>query len=146
MSKELDEKALALLNEVTAKKDEIHKLNNKVNYITNLTFYYPIDGKQINLNTVLNVNKLIELFAFIKNNIETKENSAKMLGVVDYDSKFENYTLSEWLEDFKTKINIIKLKQLKEDLKIKEDKLNSIISEEKRKELEFESIFKDFKS
>lgn len=145
MSKELDEKALALLNEVKAKKEEIQKLN-KVNYVTNLTFYYPIDNKQVNLNTVLNVNKLIELFAFIKNNIETKEISAKMLGVVDFESKFENYTLSEWTEDFKTKISIINLKQLKEDLKFKEDKLNSIISEEKRKELEFESILKDFKA
>ena len=145
MSKDLDEKALALLNEVKAKKEEIQKLN-KVNYVTNLTFYYPIDNKQVNLNTVLNVNKLIELFAFIKNNIETKEISAKMLGVVDFESKFENYTLSEWTEDFKTKISIINLKQLKEDLKFKEDKLNSIISEEKRKELEFESILKDFKA
>jgi hypothetical protein len=145
MSKDLDEKALALLNEVKAKKEEIQKLN-KVNYVTNLTFYYPVESRQINLNTILSVNKLVELFAFIKNNIEAKENSAKILGVINFESKFENYTLSEWTEDFKTKISIINIKQLKEDLKFKEDKLNSLISEEKRKELEFERILKDFKS
>ena len=145
MSKDLDEKALALLNEVKAKKEEIQKLN-KVNHVTNLTFYYPVESRQINLNTILSVNKLVELFAFIKNNIETKENSAKILGVINFESKFENYTLSEWTEDFKTKISIINIKQLKEDLKFKEDKLNSLISEEKRKELEFERILKDFKS
>jgi len=33
---------------------------------------------------------------------------------------------------------------MKEDLRMKEEKLNNLISDDKRKELEFESILKDF--
>jgi hypothetical protein len=143
MSKELDEKALALLKDVEAKRLEISKLTNKVNYETRLTFALP-DGKQINLNTVFDVNKLIYYFSIIKSQIDSIESSAKLLGVEEFDNKFEGFTLDEWASDFKTKIGLINIKQLKEDLKFKEDKLNGIISEDKKKELEFEKILKDF--
>lgn len=142
MSKELDDKVLELLEEVKVKKERISSLA-KIRYETKLTFSMP-DGKQINLNTVLDVNKLIYYFSVIKNQIDLMESSAKFLGVEKFDNKFEGYTLEEWTTDFKSKIDLINIKQMKEDLKIKEDKLNSLISEDKRKELEFESILKDF--
>ena len=143
MSKELDEKVLALLKEVEAKRNEISKLSNKINYETRLTFALP-DGKQINLNTVTDVNKFIYYFSIIKNHIDSIGSAAKLLGVEEFDNKFEGFTLDEWASDIKTKIGLINIKQLKEDLKIKEDKLNGIISEDKKKELEFEKILKDF--
>lgn len=143
MSKDLDEKVLALLKEVETKRTEISKLSNKITYETKLTFMLP-DGKQINLNTILDVNKLVYYFSIIKNQIETIESSAKLLGVENFQSKFDGYSLEEWTTDFKTKIGLINIKQLKDDLKIKEEKLNSMISEDKKKELEFEKILKDF--
>lgn len=143
MSKDLDEKVLALLKEVETKRTEISKLSNKITYETKLTFVLP-DGKQINLNTILDVNKLIYYFSIIKNQIETIESSAKLLGIENFQSKFDGYSLEEWTTDFKTKIGLINIKQLKDNLKIKEEKLNSMISEDKKKELEFEKILKDF--
>ena len=142
MSKELDEKALALLEEVKAKKERISSLA-KIAYETKLTFTMP-DGKQINMNTVQDVNKLIYYFSVIKNQIDLMESSAKFLGVEKFDNKFEGFTLEEWATDFKSKIDLINLKQMKEDLRRKEEKLNNLISDDKRKELEFENILKDF--
>jgi len=91
MSKELDEKALALLEDVKAKKERISSLA-KITYETKLTFMMP-DGKQINLNTILDVNKLIYYFSVIKSQIDMMESSAKFLGVENIDNKFEGYTL-----------------------------------------------------
>lgn len=143
MNNKNDEKALNLLTILKEKKEKIAKLS-KPHYETNMTFHNPIEHTQVNLNVVNNVETLIKLYSIIKNAIKDYEDASKDLGMEESeDSTFEGFTLKQWKNDFQTKIDVLNIRKEKETLKIMEEKINGMISQEKRTELELELLEKE---
>lgn len=139
-----DEKALKLLEVLKAKKEKVEKLS-KPQYLTNMTFYYPMDNKQINLHVCNDEEKLFNYFGFIAQTIVFRERAKKELMEVEEIEPltYDNFTLEEWRTDFKTKLGVINIRKEKASLKLMEEKINGMISPEKRTELELELMEKE---
>lgn len=139
-----DEKALKLLELLKTKKEKVAKLS-KPQYLTNMTFFYPMEGKNVNMHVCNEENKLFEYYAFISGTIIDRTNAKRDL-LEDEEAEamgYEGFTLEEWRTDFKTKLGVINIRKEKASLKVMEEKINSMISEEKRTELELELMEKE---
>jgi len=138
-----DKKTLELIAQVKAKKAAIAKAE-KPAYKTNLSFSY-IEGNKssaTNLNIETDVRKLICIAAFLTERSATYSMVAtKVLGV-DKPPEFtwDGYTVDDWIGDLKLKITKIQIVAEKKKLEALEERLNKIISPEKRAELELEAI------
>lgn len=137
-----DKKTLELIAQVKAKKAAIAKAE-KPSYNTNLSFSY-VEGNRsgaTNLNVETDVRKLISIAAFLTERSAAYLVAAKLLGV-DKPPEFtwDGFTVEDWIADLKMKITKIQIVAEKKKLEALEERLNKIISPEKRAELELEAI------
>lgn len=129
-----DERILKLQEQIEKAEEEALKLK-KASYITNCIIL--IDSEKYNLH-VLNEEALIMLLIKINN----YKLSAIDLGI-DLDKvKFGAYSLSEWVEDIKTRINIEKNNKHLKELREAKETLNSLLSKDKKTEMKLAEIEK----
>lgn len=129
-----DERILKLQEQIEKAEEEALKLK-KASYITNCIIL--IDSEKYNLH-VLNEEALIMLLIKINN----YKLSAIDLGI-DLDKvKFGAYSLSEWIEDIKTRINIEKNNKHLKELREAKETLNSLLSKDKKTEMKLAEIEK----
>lgn len=141
MAKKTDQKTLDLINDVKQRKLEISKLE-KPNWKTNCSFTY-IEGKMndaINLHTVSKVQTLVEFAGYLLQKQEAYQKAANLLAVDAPEFQWSGFAVNDWLEDFKTKINIIQLASKKKKLEELETRLNLIISPELKAQMELDAI------
>ena len=142
-----DERALKLLTVLKEKKEKVEKLS-KPQYQTNMTFYYPFVNKNVNLHVCNDENTLIEYYTYISSTIIDRTNAKRDL-LDDEEAEaviLDGFTLEQWRTDFKTKLGVINIRKEKESLKIMEEKINNMISPEKRTELELELMERELLS
>ena len=115
-------------------EDEKVKLKDSTKFspITNCSL--ELDGVRCNINT-LQRQGLIELL--IKLNIFKL--SAEDLNLLQ-EYKLSGFLVTEWIDDVKSKLNIVSRKLEEANLKIMEDKLTKMLSDEKKTELELNEI------
>ena len=128
-----DQKTLALIKEVKARKAEIAKLEGRAVWLTNCSFSY-VDGNlsnPINLKVEANVKNLIAIASFLRDKEKSYEETAAMLDV-DNPPKFtwNNSPVADWIEDIKTRINRLQIDSKKKKLELLETRLNAVISPE----------------
>jgi hypothetical protein len=113
----------------------------KVSWKTNGV--YKFDGRDyFNINTVSNPEQLVMALAHMLNNHKSCQEAAERLGVDIQESVYSGYKISEWEEDFKLRISILKWEEKKKNLEETEKKLAGLVSEEARTEMELEKISK----
>jgi len=138
-----DKKTLELIAQVKAKRAAIAKAE-KPAYKTNCSFSY-IEGNRgsaTNIHVETDVKKLILMAAFLAERQGSYRNAAlKLLGVENPpEFTWDGFTADEWIGDIKMRVMKIQISTEKKKLEALEDRLNKIISPEKRAELELAAI------
>jgi len=126
-----DLKILELKKQIEAKKIDLE--SRKVRFIPKTNCVLGLDGSNFNLN-VLDSNSLTMLM--LKLNLYIM--SAKELKIQP--PIFSGYTVDLWISDINSKLEAIGTKQEESELKIMESKLDKLLSEDKKTELEIDEI------
>ena len=127
-----------LLQKVEEQKKSLGT-KERVSWITNGVFKK--GGDFFNINTVNDPLVLVEALGFLIVQLEGFDKARFALGVSG-DFKWDGYTYNDWQEDFKTRIKIIEYDKKKKVLDATKAKLNSLVSEEARTEMELDDIKK----
>lgn len=126
-----DERIIQLKEGIAKKKEELGKVK-KFTPVTNCALM--IGGQSINIHTLdlaRATNILIDL-NIVRMSIED-------LDLTDY--KYGGvHTVEEWMTDIKAKMDVLKVKDEEAKLREMERTLDKLMSEEKRTELELDSI------
>lgn len=125
-----DERILKLKKEIEKKKEEIEKKD--VRFIPKTNCILTLDGESYNLH-VCPIEKLN--FLWVKLNMYLM--SAKDLSL---DFSVSGFPVSDWINDIKNRLNILEVKSEKENLRKMEEKLDKLLSSDKRTELELDRI------
>ena len=126
-----DDRILELKKRVENKKKEIAKKN--VKFIPETNLIIEINGQKTNIN-VLSENDLKSLLVILN----MYRMSSADLEMNDYE--ISGYKVDEWMNDVRAKINMKTLKNEEAELKSLEEKLDKLLSEDKKTELELDSI------
>lgn len=138
----IDKKIEDLLDIVRLQKSEVERVekSSKRSWNTHCSFKL-LQASVLNIQTANEdaiVRALTELL-FFKNNFKEAN---QILGL-NKTIKHDGYSVEEWIEDFQKRIATLQLKNKKDRLKILEERLNSIVSPEQRRQMELEAIMKD---
>jgi hypothetical protein len=138
-TKEKDALIDQLLAKVAEKKQQIEKIRNPV-FKTNLSFSMEVFGSsnRINLN-VASEETLFSLLVYLESMIDRVNVLAGKHGVT-YSQQFNGFKLTDWYDDIVLKIKQKQSQTQVAELKSIETKLNSLISEDKKKDIELENL------
>lgn len=92
-----------------------------------------MDGTTINLNVC---SDEVLLLLLIRLNLYLM--SAKDLNMTDFE--ISGYSVTTWIKDIKSKLEVSGLKKEESDLKKMESKLDKLLSDDKKTELEIDEI------
>jgi hypothetical protein len=143
MAKKTDQKTLALVEDIQSRKAEIAKLE-KPNWRTNCSFSYEEgSSKTINIHVESSVKNLVCIAAFLIEKQSSYMSAALHLKVEAPAFTWSGFSVTDWLEDIKTRINKLQISAKKKKLDQLETRLNAIISPELKAELELQAIEKE---
>lgn len=131
MSSINDNKILKLKEEIAKKKEELKNIS-RFSPVTNCSL--ELYGERYNINT-LQKDKIIELMVVL-NSLQL---SAKDLELLE-DYIISGYKPIEWITDLKAKLSILTQKAEENKLKQMETKLDKLLSDDKKVELELNDI------
>lgn len=139
MAKKNDNLVEQLLIKVEEKKAQIKKIKNP-SFKTNLSL--PLDGttSRLNLN-VASPELLFRVLVDLEMRIEKSVSVAEKYDVV-FDNSWHGFTLEDWRDDVVLKIKQSQAQRQVNELKVVETKLNGLMSEDKRTNMELESLSK----
>lgn len=129
MTTKNDERVLKLKQVIDKKKLELKGVK-KFMPLTNCVL--DLEGQKYNLN-VLQFNDLQMLLVRLNMYLM----SANSLGI---SLDISGYNIAEWITDIKCKIEIFEYKQKESEMKVLEAKLDKMLSDEKKTELELDEI------
>jgi hypothetical protein len=135
-----DDKIKELMAKVALQKEQLGA-KPRVSWKTNGIFKFS-PTEHLNLNVVRGSDTLVNALAFLLEKNKSVVEAAKMLGVSAPTFKYNDYTLEDYVEDFKTRLAVIKYEDRKAQLEATEAKLSQLVSEEARTEMEIDKIEK----
>lgn len=143
----LDEKTRKLIDEVKNRSAEIIQLSKaRTTQNTNFMFSYE-EGKMndaINLHVESNIKNLIGYAAFLLNKEKSYKEASEYLEIENPpEFTWNGFSVKDWVEDIKTKINKIQINEKKKRLAQLENKLDQIISPELRRQMVLEEVEKE---
>jgi hypothetical protein len=138
-----DKMVLDLFNTVKAKQKEIAVLQ-KPQWNTSCTIGYNPDvvTDRVNIQTVTDVNKLIDLYAFLTTKKDSFDVAAKELGLTNK-FRWMGYSFGEWICDINTRVKQIGVAAKKSELAVLEKRLDALITVDQRRVMELEAISKE---
>lgn len=136
MANNNDQKILELKKQIEDKKKQVGKLQ-KFTPVTNCSI--EVDGTRHNIN-VLNKEQILLLMV----KLNSYAISANDLGVLE-DYNLSGYNIMDWITDLKSKLSILGKKEEEAKLKVMESKLDQLLSDDKKVELEINEIEKFLK-
>lgn len=125
-----DEKILGLKAQIAAKKAQIGKAK-RFSPITNCSL--ELDGVRYNIQ-VLTKDQLT--FTLVR--LNSYRLSAKDLAIDDF--SLSGYLVTEWISDIKQRIDALNIRENEAALREMEAKLDRLLSDEKKTELEIDEI------
>lgn len=130
MAQKNDDNIMKLKEQIQKKKEELSSLSNRVYPTTNCMLV--LDRTTFNLHVDSSEWLLVRLNAYAM--------SAKDLGL-DLDSvQISGFTLNQWIQDVRSFLQVQKYKEEKKKLGDLEKKLDALLSDDKRTELEIDKI------
>ncbi len=140
MTKLSDEAVKQLYVKLQEKKLAVEKAE-KPNWETNGSFGFSPNSlsDRVNIQEVTDTRKLIEIYAFLLERKEKYETAATALGL---ENKFTwlGFTVEEWKSDLQVRVNQINLTKKRKELKELEARVNSLLSEDLKKEMEYANV------
>lgn len=135
-----DAKTLDLIEEVKRQKKEIARAE-RPNWLTKCTFPWVEGSSQtVNFHQESNVANLVKIAAFLLERERSYMDASQRMGVEVPDFTWDNYSVKDWLEDIRMRINKIQISAKRKKLETLEARLNSLISPELKAQLELEAI------
>lgn len=131
MSNENDSRVLALKEKINEKKANIKKL--VFTPVTNCSLEF--EGTRHNLH-VLKDDSLTYLLIKLNSMVMSMAN----LGIKDF--KISGYDIKEWINDIKQKLLVLTIKEEEASLKQLESKLDTLLSTDKKTQIELDNISK----
>jgi hypothetical protein len=125
-----DDRVLQLKKIIDEKKENLKSCKKTFLPITNCIL--DLDGQKYNLN-VLQFDELQLLL--VKLNIYLT--SAVNLNI---SLMISGYSINDWIEDINNKLDVLEFRRKENELKVLENKLNKMLSDEKKTELELDEI------
>lgn len=125
-----DDRVLQLKKIIDEKKENLKSCKKTFLPITNCIL--DLDGQKYNLN-VLQFDELQLLL--VKLNIYLT--SAVSLNI---SLMISGYSINDWIEDINNKLDVLEFRREENELKVLENKLNKMLSDEKKTELELDEI------
>lgn len=145
MATERDKKVQELFEIVQTKKKEIAKAE-KPKFETNCSFGYNKDSSsRINIQVCADVDELIQALAFLYERKSNFDKAQEFLGT-NQSFKWMGFSLKEWSNDIKTRVDKINITNKKKELELLESKLDKLVSPELKAQLELDEIEKMLKS
>ncbi len=140
----LDKKVLDLFTKVKAKQKAIAAAE-KPKWATSCTFGTNPDvvTDRINLQTVMDVNKLVDMYGFLLMKKDYHSEALNELGCTNISFKWMGFTLAEWTADFISRFAQINVSKEKAQLKEWESRLDSLITVEQRRAMELAELEKE---
>ena len=126
-----DLKILELKKQIETKKIDLE--SRKIRFIPKTNCVLDFDGGKFNLN-VLNSDNLT--FLALKLNLYVMSANVLKMQL----PTLSGYSIDLWIEDIKNKLEVIGTKKEESELKIMESKLDKLLSEDKKTELEIDEI------
>lgn len=126
-----DDRILELKKQIEVKKKDLSE--RKVRFLSETNCILELDGNKYNLN-VLDDGALMLLMLKINVYIMSARNLNMPLPA------FSGYTVDLWISDIKNKLAVSGMKKEEVDLKKMETKLDKLLSEDKKTELEIDDI------
>ena len=126
-----DDRILELKKQIEDKRKVISE--KKIRFVPETNCILNMDGMTINLNLCSDdalVLLLIRLNSYLM--------SAVDLGMSDFE--ISGYSVTAWIKDIKRKLEVSGLKREEADLKKMESKLDKLLSDDKKTELEIDEI------
>lgn len=135
-----DDRILAFIKEVNRQKEEIAKAE-RPQWKTNQNFSW-VEGKPdvIVLHVEKNIKTLVEIAAFLAQKEEAYMHVAADLGVEAPPFTWNGFSVADWLEDIKMRINKVQINSKRAKLEALEERLGKIVSPELRAQMELEAI------
>lgn len=135
-----DDKIKTLLATVEQQKAALGT-KPRASWVTNAIFKYK-DGTHLNLNTVRTSQPLVDALAYLLEKQGLQQAAANHLGVRLEPFSWEGYSLQEWMQDFKLRLDILHWEDKKAQLEATKKKLHALVSEEAKTEMELADIEK----
>lgn len=126
-----DEKIIALKNSIEAKKKELN-VSVRFSPITNCNL--ELDGVRYNINTLAKEQLITLLVKLNMYRVSSHDLN------ISCNFKISGYSVSEWMTDIQSKIEVLNYKDEDNKLKQLEVKLTRMLSDEKKTELELAEI------
>lgn len=130
-----------LFEKLQQKKDEIAKAE-KPKWKTHLSFgFTESQADRVNIAAISELPKLVKIASFLLSEEENWNKACKELGE-KVPLKWLTYSVSDWIDDIKTRIAKIQIDSKKKEFAVLEEKLNKLVSPERRRQLELAEISK----
>jgi hypothetical protein len=126
-----DDRILELKKQIEDKRKTISE--KKIRFVPETNCILNMDGMTINLNVCSDdalVLLLIRLNSYLMSAVE--------LGMPDFE--ISGYSVTDWIKDIKSKLEVSSLKKEETDLKKMESKLDKLLSNDKKTEIEIDEI------
>ena len=128
-----DDRILTLKKQIDDKKKELGK-QPRFSPVTTCIFTY--NGNRVNIHTLTSVKDINAML--IHFNIYAM--SAENLGIDLEDVHFDGFSVSDWMEDLNAKKAVVEYTAQKAQLSVLEKKLDKLLSDDKKTELEIDAI------
>lgn len=126
-----DDRIIELKKQIEDKKKDLSE--KKVRFIPETNCVLNMDGMTINLNVCSDDALMLLLIR-----LNSYFMSAVDLGMSDFE--ISGYSVTVWIKDIKSKLEVSSLKKEEADLKKMESKLDKLLSDDKKTELEIDEI------
>lgn len=128
-----DERILELKKQIEEKKNELGK---QPRFTPVTTCLFNREGCRVNIHTLTSVKDINSLLVFFN----TYAMSAKDLDIDCAEVELDGFSVLDWMEDLKSKKAVVEYSTKKEQLTALEKKLDKLLSDDKKTELEIEAI------
>lgn len=128
-----DDRILTLKKQIDDKKKELGK-QPRFSPVTTCMFTY--NGNRVNIHTLTSVKDINAMLVYF--NIYAM--SAENLGINAEDVGFDGFSVVEWIEDLNAKKAVVEYNAKKAQLTALEKKLDKLLSDDKKTELEIDAI------
>ena len=132
MATKNDERIIKLKEIIEKKREELNNMHSRFAPKTNCILQ--LDGETYNLN--VSTQNLTYLLVKINALIQ----SAELLNMSAEEVTISGFSLADWFDDIKSKKDSIDYRDKKRELTIIENKLNSLLSNDKQTELQIDSL------
>jgi len=140
MSTELthDQRVQVLFDKLKAKQAEVANAE-RPQYLTAGLFRFSTRDEQIDIKTLRDERKLVEILAFLK---DREENFAEAAEELKVSASFTwlGFTTEEWSKDLQTRVSGLQITKRRAELKELEERVNAVMTPELRREMEMKAL------